>query len=621
MNTVRHRNRQVRARQFVVRGVCTAALVGLTLTTLPSAVSSAPIVVRAPVLVQAVVGLRQGASGADVTTLQKALIAAGVTVPGGADGKFGPATKSALTAYQSRSGLPTTGEVDAATAAALGVTAPRPAVTASGGLTLGAQGDAVKQLQTALMSSGVFLPGGADGVFGRATRTAVSNFQRWNALVVTGVVDAATASKLGLGSAAAPTAAAATPAAAPSPGATPGPGAAFVGLKVGARGDNVGVLQRALIAAGVPVRGGADGVFGPATAAALTSYQQANGFAATGVVDDAVIAKLALIPGVPAPTPAPTPAAAPTTGGSHVGLTVGSNGALVKDLQRALMQTGLALRGGADGAFGNRTRAILQQYQRSQGREQTGVVTDADAIALALGTSGAPQSVSSQAGFAVLGERGERVKALQQSLLKSAITLAGGADGVFGAATTGAILAFQRREGLPATGRVDQATADRLGSAAAPAPAPPTSAGVTLEVFPVQGRCWFGDTWQAPRSGGRLHEGVDIIAARGNLLYAAVSGRISRIYVDSPGSLAGNGLRIAQDNGTYVTYLHLDTLAPGVALGVPVTAGQVVGTLGSTGNAATPHLHFEVHPGGGAPVNPFPLVKPIDACNVTAPRS
>ena len=625
MNTVRHRDRQNRARQFAVRSACIATLSGLALTTLSSAVSSAPIVVQAPMLVQVVVGLRQGATGADVTTLQKALIAAGATVPGGADGKFGPATKSALTAYQSRSGLPTTGEVDAATAAALGLTAPSPAATASGGLTVGARGDAVKQLQTALMSSGVFLPGGADGVFGPATRTAVSNFQRWNALAVTGVVDAATASKLGLGSAAAPPAAAATPAATPTPAATAGPGAAFGGLKAGARGDDVKVLQRALIAAGVSVRGGADGVFGPATAAALTSYQQANGLAATGVVDDAVIAKLALVPGVPASTPAPSPppapTPAPTTGGSYVGLTVGSNGALVKDLQRALMQTGLALRGGVDGVFGNLSRATLQQYQRSQGREQTGVVTDADAIALALGTSGAPQSVSSQAGFAVLGERGERVKALQQSLLKSGITLAGGADGVFGAATTGAILTFQRREGLPATGRVDQATADRVGNAAAPAPTPPSSAGVTLEVFPVQGKCWFGDTWHAPRSGGRLHEGVDIIAARGNLLYAAVSGRISRIYVDSPGSLAGNGLRIAQDNGTYVTYLHMDTLAPEMALGVPVTAGQVVGTLGSTGNSATPHLHFEVHPGGGAPVNPFPLVKPIDACNVIAPRS
>jgi murein DD-endopeptidase MepM/ murein hydrolase activator NlpD len=285
------------------------------------------------------------------------------------------------------------------------------------------------------------------------------------------------------------------------------------------------------------------------------------------------------------------------------------------------MQAGLTLRGGADGVFGNMTRATLSQFQQSQGRDATGVVSQADATALSLGTTAAPQGVSNQTGFAVFGERGARVTALQNALLAKGITFAGGADGVFGAATSGAIMAFQRREGLPATGKIDQATADRLGAAAAPAPAPPSAAGVSIDVFPVQGKCWFGDTWQAPRSGGRTHEGVDVIAARGNLLYAVVSGTVSKIYNDTPGGLAGNGLRIAQDNGTYFTYLHLDTFGPGIVLGATVTAGQVVGTVGSTGNAATPHLHFEVHPGGGAAVNPYPMIKPIDACNVTAPRA
>jgi murein DD-endopeptidase MepM/ murein hydrolase activator NlpD len=293
---------------------------------------------------------------------------------------------------------------------------------------------------------------------------------------------------------------------------------------------------------------------------------------------------------------------------------------LVKDLQRALMQTGLALRGGADGVFGNATKATLMKFQQTQGREQTGVLSASDAAELALGTAAAPQGVSTQVGFAVFGERGDRVKALQQSLITTGISFAGGADGVFGAATAGAILTFQRREGLPATGKLDQATADRLGSAPAPAPAPPSSAGVSIDVFPVQGRCWFGDTWMAPRGGGRLHQGVDIIAARGKLLYAVVSGTISKIYIDTPGALAGNGLRIAQDNGTYFTYLHLDTFAEGIEVGTKVVAGQVIGTVGSTGNSATPHLHFEVHPGGGAAVNPYPLVKSIDACNVEAPR-
>ena len=580
------------------------------------AATASPVAVQSPQLPQVVVGLRQGATGSGVVALQNALLDAGVKVPGGADGYFGPATKSALTAYQSRSGLSTSGEVDQATAAALGLTAPAPAATSSSGnLGVGATGDAVKQLQTALMAFGVFVPGGADGVFGPATKTAVSNFQRWNGLTVTGEVDAATASRLKLGSSpasAGPTSVAKQPAATTN--------TEFVGMKTGARGDNVKVLQRALIAAGISVRGGADGVFGPMTAAALTSYQQANGIATTGVVDEVVVSKLKLTAGAPAPAAAPAPAPA-DPGASHVGLRVGSTGKLVQELQRALMDAGLALRGGADGVFGNMTKATLQQFQKAAGRAQTGVVTGADATALALGTSSAPQGASSNVGFAVFGERGSRVKALQQSLLDAGITFAGGADGVFGAATSGALLAFQRREGLPATGKVDQATADRLGSVAAPAPAPPSSAGVSLDVFPVQGKCWFGDTWLAPRSGGRLHQGVDIVSARGNLLYAVVSGTISKVYTDRPGSLAGNGVRIAQDNGTYFTYLHMGTLADGIKLGAKVRAGQVIGTVGSTGNAATPHLHFEVHPRGGAAVNPYPLVKPIDACNVTAPRA
>jgi murein DD-endopeptidase MepM/ murein hydrolase activator NlpD len=305
-------------------------------------------------------------------------------------------------------------------------------------------------------------------------------------------------------------------------------------------------------------------------------------------------------------------------------MTVGATGDLVKQLQRAIMTSGLVLRGGADGVFGNATRTALIAFQKTNGTPQTGVLSEKDATVLGLGgapaPSATPQGISSPAGFPVYGERGARVTALQNSLIAAGVTFAGGADGTFGAATAGAIMEFQRRSGLTPTGKLDDATAGRLGSAPAPAPAPPAAVAVTIDVFPVQGKCWFGDTWQAPRGAGRLHEGVDIIAAKGKLLYAAVTGTISKMYYDAPGLRSGNGLRVQADNGTYFTYLHMDTFAEGIGVGTAVTAGQVIGTVGSTGNSATPHLHFEVHPGGGAPINPYPLVKPIDACNVTEPR-
>src|SRR6056297_2627060 len=576
--------------RVLARGLCVAAIAGLALSSVPtSATASAP-VAQSPLLPRTVVGLSQGSTGSDVVALQNALLAAGVTVPGGADGVFGPKTKSALTAFQSRSDLATTGRVDPATATALGLSGPAPAPE-TGALAIGARGDAVKALQRALMSLGVFVPGGADGFFGPATKTALSNFQRWNELTVTGVADAATSSKLGLGGG--PSA----PAAVSGPAATPAGTATFVGMKSGVRGDNVKVLQRALINAGVSVRGGADGWFGPATEAALVRYQRANGLSATGVVDGTIVEKLGLSAGASTPAPAPAPAPAPSPSARYVGLSVGDRGDLVKDLQRALMDTGLTLRGGADGVFGNMTRATLILFQGTNGTTKNGVVSAKDASVLGLGTSSGPQGIANTGGFAVFGERGARVESLQRSLIRVGISFVGGADGVFGSATAGAVIAFQRREGLPATGRVDATTAARLGTAEAPAPPRPTADGVNIDVFPVQGRCWYGDTWHAPRSGGRLHQGVDIIAPTGKLLYAVTDGTISKIYIDRPGALAGNGLRLTEDNGTYYTYLHLDRFAEGIEVGTKVEAGQVIGYVGNTGSSGTPHLHFEVHPG------------------------
>jgi murein DD-endopeptidase MepM/ murein hydrolase activator NlpD len=175
-------------------------------------------------------------------------------------------------------------------------------------------------------------------------------------------------------------------------------------------------------------------------------------------------------------------------------------------------------------------------------------------------------------------------------------------------------MAFQRAKGLTVSGKLDEATAAALGLSAQPVPAPAAAVNVQLEAKPVQGPCYYGDTFNVIRGGGRVHLGVDVLAAEGSALYAVATGRISLIYTDHPGSLSGNALKITRPDGTYFFYAHLSQLAPGIAVGTPVAAGQLVGYVGRTGNAATPHLHLEVHPLGGSAVNPYPIVKALGAC-------
>ncbi len=122
---------------------------------------------------------------------------------------------------------------------------------------------------------------------------------------------------------------------------------------------------------------------------------------------------------------------------------------------------------------------------------------------------------------------------------------------------------------------------------------------------PVQGgRVDFSDGWGDPRPGGRRHVGTDLFAFRGTRVVASVGGTIEH----EPGSNAGLAYRLHGDDGNTYFGAHLDSLAtkPG-----RIERGALIGTVGSTGNArgTTPHLHFEIHPGGGGPVNPIYTVK------------
>lgn len=614
-------------------GVIVAALAWTTGIDVASA-QPAPAHHTTPLL-QQVVGLRQGASGDDVKAVQQALISAGIAVAGGADGLFGPATRRALLQFQEKEGLPASGEVDDATAVALGLASAPP--TSSGtaavnGLQQGSSGDAVRELQEQLTKMGVWVPGGVDGQFGSGTRTAVRNFQRWNGLTVSGVVDAATATRLGLTGSSTASGTATQPPAPVTPdsdasGPSSSSDSSHIGLAIGSQGELVKDLQSALIAAGVTVPGGADGIFGNATKTALSRYQRANGLGVSGVVYPATAKKLGLgssSTATPTTTPPADPPTSPPATGSdgYVGLSEGAVGPAVKELQEALMETGLVIRGGADGVFGASTTRALKFFQQVNGFSQTGVVSQRDASLMALGDSSSqPNGVSSTGvGFPKKGESSERVRVMQQLLIDWGISVRGGADGSFGNATAAAITKFQQTHGLTATGTITEGTAKKMGLSAMEATPPPASGAVKLERFPLQGQCYFGNTWHAPRGGGRLHEGVDLIAAEGNLLYAVVDGTITKQYWDQPGALAGNGLRLSEDNGTYYTYLHMLSFAPGIKVGTKVKAGDVIGFNGNTGSSATAHLHFEIHPGGGAAVNPYPYIKAMDECNNTTPQ-
>ena len=390
--------------------------------------------------------------------------------------------------------------------------------------------------------------------------------------------------------------------------------------RMGESGPEVIRLQQAIVARGFTIKGGIDGTFGTATRTALRSLQKVAGFRATGNLDSRTAKFLGLVDVTPL--------------SKNSFPTIGSSGDAVWSVQQALINSGVSVKGGADGKFGLATSIAIGRFQSARGLSITKSVDEATAIALGLLAAPAPKATAKKTVVAaavvapvatpvatstsitidslpVRGQTSEAVRTVQNALLAAGIEVKGGADAVFGVATSIAIGKFQSSRGLNVTTALDANTAAALGLI-------PSLAELglpTLQSFPMQGRCSFSDTWHAPRGGGRLHEGVDIIGSRGLAIYAVVDGTITRML--SGGALSGNSIRLTAPDGTYFFYAHLDGFAAGLTAGQTVRAGQVIGYNGSTG-ASTPHLHFEVHPQGGAAVNPYPLVKAIDACNNTS---
>ena len=103
---------------------------------------------------------------------------------------------------------------------------------------------------------------------------------------------------------------------------------------------------------------------------------------------------------------------------------------------------------------------------------------------------------------------------------------------------------------------------------------------------------------------GKLHKGIDIIAAKGTEIIAAMDGKVTRAsWFESYGYC----IDILHNDGTLTRYAHCSELI--AEKGDTVVAGQIIAKVGSTGRSTANHLHFEVRPNGGNPVNPCKYVK------------
>ena len=134
-------------------------------------------------------------------------------------------------------------------------------------------------------------------------------------------------------------------------------------------------------------------------------------------------------------------------------------------------------------------------------------------------------------------------------------------------------------------------------------PLPPGPIPVVTDfVCPIRGPLTFTDTWGAPRPGGRRHEGTDLMNLYGTPNVAVVSGEFETHH----SGLGGLSIYLHGDDGNTYYYAHLSQV---VGSDRRVARGEVIGLTGSSGDAVTPHTHFEFHPGGGPAVDSYPLLR------------
>ncbi|HKP88481.1 MAG TPA: peptidoglycan DD-metalloendopeptidase family protein [Thermoleophilaceae bacterium] len=255
-------------------------------------------------------------------------------------------------------------------------------------------------------------------------------------------------------------------------------------------------------------------------------------------------------------------------------------------------------------------------------------------FSLVLALAAAPPAGAAELGSRLLreGSHGPDVRQLQRALRQLGFGLH--VDGDYGPKTVRTIRRYERREHMKVDGIVGAREARKIlrqaaaahgpstGGTAPPPPGsdppdepqdPPTPPPATAgHVFPVVGSFGFGSDgsrFGAPR-GDHTHQGQDVAAAEGTPIVSVSAGTVYWRAYQAGG--AGNYVVIRAGDGYDYVYMHMregSTVKPGEK----VTAGDLVGHVGTTGSSDGPHLHFEVWDGpwqaGGHPIDPLPLLR------------
>ena len=121
--------------------------------------------------------------------------------------------------------------------------------------------------------------------------------------------------------------------------------------------------------------------------------------------------------------------------------------------------------------------------------------------------------------------------------------------------------------------------------------------------WPVDRAAASVSSWYGIRQGGRLHNGVDFAAPKGTPVFATAPGEV--VFADRDGGGYGRLIRLDHGDGLETWYAHLKRIS--VRRGKMVLRGQQIGTVGASGRATGPHVHYEIRR-GGRPVDPVPYL-------------